>query len=154
MIEFMKGNIFSMLGKVQALVNPVNCVGTAGKGLALEFKRRWPEAYVAYRERCLAGHISPGTLFTWREGQRVPLDLRIIHFPTKRHWRDDSRLEDIEMGLFELRSLLRVQQISSVAIPALGCGNGKLDWRNVRAAMHSVLIHCTEDIYIFAPEGL
>ena len=149
MIELRQGDLFK--SEAQALVNPVNCVGIAGKGLAKEFKKRWPESYFAYRHYCDLGRLAPGTLFTWTDARRTP-DLRIIHLPTKRHWRDKSLLEDIELGLFELRSLLISMKIKSVAIPALGCGNGGLDWRNVRAAMHTILIQSKSDIYIYEPE--
>jgi O-acetyl-ADP-ribose deacetylase (regulator of RNase III) len=156
-IFFRTGDLFSMIGEA-ALVNPVNCVGTAGKGLALEFKKRWPASYRAYRDRCLLGELIPGRLFVWTDaskskeffGKRV----EIVHFPTKRHWRDKSRLEDIEVGLFELRRQLAMPCFGSVAIPALGCGDGGLDWRNVRAAMSTILLGCTQDIYIFEPERM
>lgn len=152
MISFCKGDMFNM--HADALVNPVNCIGTAGKGLALEFKKRFPEAYNAYREHCFAGKMSMGELFIWHSGvlNKGPA---IIHFPTKGHWREKSNLDDIEKGLFSLRRYMRMHlgKFKSVAIPALGCGLGGLDWRNVRAAMHTILIH--EDsthYYIFEPK--
>lgn len=116
-----------MQADVQALVNPVNCVGIMGKGLALEFKQRFPKNFSLYREACSRGNVKPGSLFIVEECDRY-----IINFPTKRHWRDKSLLWDIEMGLEALARDIQAWGIKSIAIPALGCGNGGLDWEVVK----------------------
>ena len=123
LIEYATGDLLS--ASVDALVNPVNTVGVMGKGLALAFKKRFPENFAAYR----AADVVIGKMFVFER----PIAPRwIINFPTKRHWRDASRLEDIQAGLVDLVDQLRQREISSVAVPALGCGLGGLDWKDVR----------------------
>lgn len=129
MIEQGSGSIFD--ADVQALVNPVNCVGVASKGLALEFKRTFPDNFAAYHAACKYGKIQPGSLFFVDPGPLTPR-LWIINFPTKRHWRDTSRLEDIAAGLRSLIAEVPARGIKSIAIPALGCGLGGLRWDDVR----------------------
>ena len=113
----------------EVLVNPVNTVGIMGAGLALQFKMRYPAMYVRYRALC-DNH-------SMRVGAVVPIpmdnsaDRYIVCFPTKRHYRDASQLQYIEDGLIDLRSLITTMQVSSIALPALGCGLGSLSWRDV-----------------------
>ena len=112
----------------QALVNTVNTVGVMGKGLALQFKRAFPGNYQAYVQACADHRVRPGKIFaTSLDGDRW-----ILNFPTKRHWRQPSRLEDIRSGLDDLVRVLVELEITSVAVPPLGCGNGGLDWDVVR----------------------
>jgi|SRR5882724_8835084 len=132
-----------------ALVNPVNCVGVAGKGLALQFKRTFPNNDAAYRTACWQGVMRPGRVlpFVTTAAGRT---LLIINFPTKRHWRDASHLADIDAGLLDLRRELEDRAIASVALPALGCGLGGLDWREVRPLIWSRLTGlpaCTVHVY-------
>lgn len=129
MIQEGSGSIFD--ADVDALVNPVNSVGVAGKGLALEFKRAFPGNFAAYQAACKYGKIQPGGLFIADPGLLTPR-LWIINFPTKRHWRDASRLEDIDSGLRSLVAEVQARGIKSIAIPVLGCGEGKLLWADVR----------------------
>jgi O-acetyl-ADP-ribose deacetylase (regulator of RNase III) len=112
--------------KAEALVNPVNTVGVMGKGLALAFKKKFPDNFAAYRDAALA----PGTMFVFDRSPRTPR--WIINFPTKRHWRDPSRIEDIRSGLVDFVAQLVARDIESVAVPALGCGLGGLAWTDVR----------------------
>ncbi len=113
----------------QVLVNPVNCVGVMGKGLALAFRQRFPMILLPYQAHCYVRKLRPGTI------QFVPLpDGRLVaNFPTKDHWRDPSQLGWIREGLSALVEELTARGISTVAVPPLGCGNGGLRWREVRA---------------------
>jgi O-acetyl-ADP-ribose deacetylase (regulator of RNase III) len=115
----------------EALVNTVNCVGVMGKGLALDMKRAYPENYVRYRQACAAGEVRPGRMLIVPTGA-VENPRLIINFPTKRHWKGRSRIEDIEAGLQSLVAEVRQLGVRSIAVPALGCGNGGLDWAQVR----------------------
>ena len=114
----------------EAIVNPVNCVGVSGAGLAKEFARRYPENDRLYRLACKEGRVLPGRGVITATGLDGPA--YIVNFPTKRHWRDRSRLEDIEMGLRNLHRELLRRQIGSIALPALGAGLGGLSWHEVR----------------------
>jgi O-acetyl-ADP-ribose deacetylase (regulator of RNase III) len=122
----------------EALVNPVNSVGTSGKGLALAFQRAFPDNDMAYRLMCSLGNVQPGQMFVTETG-RTGNPRLIINFPTKRHWRSQSRLDDIEAGLQDLVEVLRARRIGSVAVPALGCGLGGLAWDDVRPRIVAAL---------------
>jgi O-acetyl-ADP-ribose deacetylase (regulator of RNase III) len=143
MIEDATGDLLS--AAVDALVNPVNTVGVMGKGLALAFKKRFPDNFTAYR----AADVAIGKMFVF---ERSVAPRWIINFPTKRHWRDASRLEDIRAGLVDLVEQLRHREILSVAIPALGCGLGGLEWKDVRP---TIVDACGEipaaRVLLFAP---
>lgn len=128
-MRVLQGDLFS--SGCEALVNPVNCLGVHGKGLAREFASRWPAACAAYSKVARSGAIAPGDLDVQvlSKGSKI---LRIIFFPTKNHWRDPSKLEYITMGLVYLIDLVQDLSIKSIAIPALGCGLGGLSWETVR----------------------
>ena len=129
MIEISKGNLIKT--NAEALVNTVNCVGFMGKGIALQFKKAYPDNYQAYQKACNNGDVKPGKIFTYRsEGHLHPK--YILNFPTKRHWRGNSRITDIESGLVSLIQEVRRLNIVSIAIPPLGCGLGGLNWNEVR----------------------
>ena len=129
MITFQQGDIF--LDSAEALVNPVNCVGIMGKGLALQFRERFPGNFSHYAQDCRQGRVAPGRMMIHEEDPgSTPRYL--INFPTKRHWRDPSRLEDVTEGLRSLARELGSRRIASVAVPALGSGLGGLDWSVVR----------------------
>ena len=112
----------------EILVNPVNCIGVMGAGLARQFKARYPEMYKQYRQDCLSGRITTGrvTMYRVRDGRTVAA------FPTKNHWENPSKLEYVREGLKSLRSQLVNTTVGSIAVPALGSGLGGLDWRDVR----------------------
>jgi O-acetyl-ADP-ribose deacetylase (regulator of RNase III) len=129
MIEYTTGDILS--ADAEALVNTVNCVGFMGRGIALQFRRTWPGNFKAYAAACRRGEVQPGRMFVFETGRLTPPQF-IINFPTKRHWRGKSRIEDIEAGLEALVHELRTRGISSVAIPPLGAGLGGLHWPDVR----------------------
>ena len=119
-----KGNIFN--SSCEFLVNPVNCVGVMGKGLALEFKNKYPLNFEIYKKACDNASFHIGNLLI------VPVDNKfIVNFPTKKHWRNKSDLEFIKIGLEELKVAIKEFNIKSIALPKLGCGLGGLDWNEV-----------------------
>ena len=126
--EYTTASIFDL--DVEALVNPVNCVGVSGAGLAKEFALRYPDNDRLYKQACAYGRVTPGRGLITETGTESPR--YIVNFPTKRHWRNPSRIEDIETGLANLHRELRRRSIRSVAIPALGAGFGGLKWHKVR----------------------
>lgn len=136
MIEVKKGNILKQ--EAEALVNTVNCVGVMGRGVALQFKEAFPENYKQYKEACKNEAVKPGRMFVFDASMLIGPKI-IINFPTKRHWREKSRIEDIESGLKDLIKILKDSHIHSVAIPPLGCGLGGLDWKIVRPLIENSL---------------
>lgn len=124
-----KGDL--LLSGAEALVNTVNVVGVMGKGIALAFKRAYPDNFSAYADACQKGEVAPGKIFVFESATLMGPRL-ILNLPTKRHWRDPSRIDDVEAGISALADLCREKSIRSIAIPPLGCGNGGLDWRVVR----------------------
>lgn len=136
MITTAEGDILQ--ADVDAVVNTVNTVGIMGKGLALQFKRRYPDNFAAYKRACDAGEVNVGTMFVTRTHQLAGPRL-IVNFPTKKHWRGDSRLEWIRAGLQDLVRVIREENITSIAIPPLGAGNGGLDWQDVRPLVEAAL---------------
>ena len=128
-IKLMKGDLLSQ--DVDAIVNTVNTVGVMGKGVALQFKRKWPENFRDYEKACKLGEVQIGRMFIYDAG-RLFTPRYIINFPTKAHWRSPSRIEYVEAGLEDLVKHVRILEIKSIAIPPLGCGNGGLDWDEVR----------------------
>lgn len=126
LIQIVYGDIFQYPADIR--VNPVNCVGVMGAGLALEFKKRSPKMFSEYRQICSKGELKPGKLHVWTDPETSEIT---INFPTKRHWRNKSQLGDIELGLIELAQFLQDYIGSSVVMPALGCGLGGLAWDDV-----------------------
>lgn len=137
---------------VDALVNTVNTVGVMGKGIALQFKRRFPENFKAYEAACRTGTVVPGRMFVFDAGG-LTRPRWIVNFPTKRHWRSRSRLVDIEAGLDDLAKVIDELGIRSVALPPLGCGLGGLDWSEVMPLIEARLSQVNADIVVFAPDG-
>ena len=129
MIRISHGNI--LRNEAEALVNTVNCVGFMGKGIALQFKKAYPDNYNAYKKACDAGAMKPGHMFIYETGSMIN-PRYTINFPTKRHWKGNSRLEDIKDGLKALVKEVRKLNIRSIAVPPLGCGLGGLQWHVVR----------------------
>jgi O-acetyl-ADP-ribose deacetylase (regulator of RNase III) len=146
MIQFTAGDMFEI--EADARVNTVNCKGVMGAGVALAFKQRYPEMFKDYAAKCRRGQIRPGKVDVWKTlaGDWV------INFPTKRHWREPSRYEDIRTGLQDLRSYLELQGKITVTLPALGCGHGGLDWNRVKHMIEVELDALKEaSIYVFEP---
>ena len=136
MIEYRTGDILT--AKAEALVNTVNCVGVMGRGVALEFKRAFPDNFKTYAEACRKRQVQPGRMFV-HPTDRLDDPRLIINFPTKRHWRQNSRMEDIESGLDALIEEIESRQIASIAIPPLGSGLGGLNWQHVKARIEAAL---------------
>lgn len=147
MIKFVRGNLFE--SKAEALVNTVNCVGVMGKGIAYQFKKAYPEMFRDYKARCKKKEIRLGEVTIFREQGRL-----IINFPTKGHWRSKSKLAEVEAGLRSLRAVVEEQGVTSVAVPPLGCGNGGLDWLDVRPLIERELGELEDvEIEVYEPAG-
>lgn len=151
MILTTKGNLLE--ADAEALVNSVNCEGFMGKGIALQFKKAFPENFKAYARACRKGEVQPGRMFVFATGSMMNPKY-IINFPTKRTWRAKSRIEDIEAGLVALVDELRRLKVSSVALPPLGCGLGGLDWRKVRPLIERAFASVPDiRVLLFEPVG-
>lgn len=151
MIKFATGNLLE--AGVEALVNTVNTVGVMGKGIALQFRQAFPENYEIYRKACKQEQVQPGKMFVVPTGQMVN-PRYVINFPTKRHWKGKSRMEDIEAGLDALIKVIKEKGISSIAIPPLGCGSGGLKWDDVRPRIEKVFKDMPEvQVFIYPPAG-
>ncbi len=151
MIRFKTGDILAE--DVEALVNTVNCVGVMGRGIALQFKKAFPENFRAYAETCKRGGLLPGRMFVF-ETRALTNPRYIVNFPTKRHWRNNSRIEDIEAGLVDLTRIIHERNIRSIAVPPLGCGLGGLDWKVVRQHIEDALRDLNGvEIVVFEPHG-
>jgi O-acetyl-ADP-ribose deacetylase (regulator of RNase III) len=135
--------------KAQTLVNTVNCVGIMGKGIALEFKKRFPEMFQDYVERCGQKDVKPGVPYLYK----TLLAPQIVNFPTKDHWKSVSRISDIERGLQTLLSEYKRWGITSLAIPPLGCGNGQLEWKAVGPLIYRYAIQIAIPVELYAPYG-
>ncbi len=142
MIEYIEGDIFE--SPAQVIVNTVNTVGVMGKGLALAFKKRYPDMFERYKQACDNDSLTIGKLMLFYEA-----DHWLLLFPTKKHWRNPSKLEYIEAGLDKFARSYALKSITSVAFPRLGCGNGGLNWQEVRPLMERYLSPLPIDIYIY-----
>ena len=150
MIEFTKGDLLE--AEVDALVNAVNTEGVMGRGIALQFRKRFPDMFQAYRRACTSGQVQPGRMHVF-ERKNMSSPRFIINFPTKRHWRSPSRLEDIEAGLRALAEEVKRRNIRSIAVPPLGCGNGGLDWQSVLPCIKAALGPLANvRVLVFSPE--
>ncbi|MBN2528845.1 MAG: macro domain-containing protein [Deltaproteobacteria bacterium] len=151
MITEVTGNLLK--SKDDALVNTVNCVGFMGKGIALQFKKAFPANFIAYQKACKAGEVQPGKMFIWRSEDLLNTKY-VINFPTKRHWKGKSRLEDVKAGLTALVAEVQTLGIRSIAIPPLGCGLGGLSWREVKPLIEQAFAALPEvDVHVYAPKG-
>ncbi len=151
MIEFKTGDILK--ADAEALVNTVNCVGIMGRGIALQFKNDFPENFKAYVAACKRKEVQPGRMFVFETGTFTNPKF-IMNFPTKRHWRGKSRMEDIDSGLKALVEEIRVRGIRSIAIPPLGSGLGGLNWADVRPRIVEALRGLNDlQVIVFEPNG-
>lgn len=151
MIEYKTGNILTE--DAEAIINTVNCVGVMGRGIALQFKNAFPDNFKAYAAACKRGEVQPGRMFIYDMGG-LTNPRYIINFPTKRHWRGKSRMEDIESGLEALAGEIRERGIRSIAIPPLGSGLGGLEWSDVRQRIELALADMDDvRVIIFEPKG-
>lgn len=146
MLKYVSGDIFE--SNAEAIINTVNCQGTMGKGIALQFKKRYPKNFEQYYNDCKEGVVKVGNL-TWYKEQ----DKLVINFPTKDKWRAASKIEYINDGLDALTVLIESSHIKSIAMPPLGCGNGGLEWKEVKALIDSKLSSVSKkiDVYIYEP---
>jgi O-acetyl-ADP-ribose deacetylase (regulator of RNase III)/uncharacterized protein YwgA len=147
MFKALIGDLFA--SDAQTLVNTVNCVGVMGKGVALEFKKRFPRMARDYAARCARNEVRLGQPYLYEDETGA----RIINFPTKGHWRASSRLADIEHGLDYLAGHAAEWHLTSLALPPLGCGNGGLAWSEVGPLIYAKLHNAHVDIEVYAPYG-
>ncbi|MEQ9220241.1 MAG: macro domain-containing protein [Cyclobacteriaceae bacterium] len=148
MLQFVKGNLLN--AEAEALVNTVNTVGVMGKGIALQFKNRYPENYKIYRDACKSGTFHTGEILAVKDGNLMNQKW-ILNFPTKAHWKGNSRYEYISSGLKALRQTLQEKNIKSVAIPPLGCGNGGLEWSKVKPMIRQSLEDLDITAFVYEP---
>lgn len=149
MIRYTTGDLLA--ADVEAVINTVNTVGVMGKGIALQFKRRYPENFELYKKACARGEVNLGEMFVTKTHEIVGPEW-IVNFPTKGHWKANSRIEDIDRGLNDLVRVIKALDIHSIAIPPLGAGNGGLRWQDVRPRIVSALKSLDDvEIIIYEP---
>jgi O-acetyl-ADP-ribose deacetylase (regulator of RNase III) len=141
MITYHRTSILT--SRAQTVVNTVNTVGVMGKGLASEFKSLYPEMFSKYKEYCDLGILTIGKLWLWK-GQ----DQWVLNFPTKKHWKNPSKIEYIEFGLKKFVEQYELQGITEIAFPRLGCGNGGLNWEDIKPLMENYLSNLHIPVYI------
>lgn len=147
MVTVLTGNLFE--SRAQTLVNTVNCVGVMGKGIALEFKQRFPDMFADYVARCRRGEVRLGRPYLYKR----LMPPWILNFPTKEHWRAVANLQDIIRGLEYLVTHYREWGIQSLAVPPLGCGHGQLEWRVVGPTLYRHLSRLDIPVELYAPHG-
>lgn len=151
MLELRHGDILKI--DAEAVVNTVNCVGIMGRGIALQFRKEFPENYEEYRKICDRGELKPGKMFVY-DLHRLVYPRFVVNFPTKRHWKEQSRIEYIETGLKALVGEVQRLGIRSIAIPPLGCGLGGLNWNIVRPMIEKSFSGLTDvQVFLFEPAG-
>jgi len=151
MIIYQHGDLLK--SDAQAIVNTVNCVGVMGRGIALQFKKQFPDNFKFYEKACKNNEVIPGKMLVFLTGHLFNPQY-IINFPTKRHWRGKSQLKDIELGLKDLVHMIEKNKISSIAIPPLGCGLGGLDWEVVKPLIEQQLATLVDvEVMVFEPQG-
>lgn len=147
MFRALIGDLFA--SHAQTLVNTVNCVGVMGKGVALDFKKRFPANFSDYALRCERKQVRPGKPYPFED----PSGKLIVNFPTKNHWRSPARVADIETGLDHLVKHWEQWGVKSLALPPLGCGNGGLEWAEVGPLIYRKLHSLPIDVEVYAPFG-
>lgn len=151
MIELQRGDILK--AKADVLVNTVNCVGVMGRGIALQFKKAFPDVFKAYGAACKRGEVEPGRVLVY-DLNRFEQPHYVINVPTKKHWRGKSRMEYVEAGLEALVAEVRRLGAKSVAVPPLGCGLGGLDWNDVRQRIEQAFVALPDVcVLLFEPKG-
>ncbi|MDX1990837.1 MAG: macro domain-containing protein [bacterium] len=142
MITYVVGDVLQSPARV--LVNAVNTVGVMGKGIAYDFKLCYPAMYEQYRQHCQRGTLGVGQLMLYKTPHKW-----VLNFPTKRHWRASSRLDDLETGLQNFVATYAERGITSASFPRLGTGSGGLDWaREVRPLMEHYLAPLPIPVFI------
>jgi O-acetyl-ADP-ribose deacetylase (regulator of RNase III) len=151
-IKYINGDLLK--SDAEAIVNAVNCVGAVGRGIALKFKKSFPDNFDFYKAACKNGEVELGKMLTCHAGG-LSNPKYVINFPTKYHWRDASRIEDIQEGLRDLARVLKSRRIRSVALSPLGCGLGGLNWDEVKPLMAAELSLLPEvDVSVHEPARL
>ena len=151
MIKYKQGDLLA--SNAEAIVNTVNCVGVMGRGIALQFKKQYPENFKFYEAACKRGDVVAGKMLVYETGSLIN-PRYIINFPTKRHWKGASRIDDIEKGLRDLIKVIQTNQIMSIAVPPLGCGLGGLEWSEVKPRIEATVGQLTNvDVVVFEPTG-
>jgi O-acetyl-ADP-ribose deacetylase (regulator of RNase III) len=145
MVEIVTGDLFA--SGAQTLVNAVNCHGVMGKGIALEFKRRYPDMFRDYQERCARGAVRLSEPYLYRRSAEP----HILNFPTKDHWRAPARLDHIIAGVRYMQGQYMLWGVTSLAVPALGCGLGQLDWDSVCPVLTRMFGEFTIPVTLYAP---
>ncbi len=148
MIAYLRGNLLE--DDAQALVNTVNTVGVMGKGIALQFKQRFPANFAGYAQACKLGQVQTGRMFVTEPGEFTG-PRWVVNFPTKQHWRDPSRMEWVVDGLQDLRGFLISNVVESIALPALGAGLGGLPWAAVCEHIEATLGELPVDVRLYEP---
>lgn len=151
MIEYVSGDFFDFDADIR--VNTVNCVGVMGAGVALAFKNKYPEMFKQYVKECSLGLLKPGVPSVWVNNDLFSKEIEIINFPTKNDWRNDSEYEYIESGLEWLSNYLKQKKFSTITLPALGCGHGKLNWGRVKHLIETYLSDSQHRILVFEPNS-
>ena len=152
MIQFKKGNLLESMA--EALVNTVNTIGVMGKGIALQFKERFPQNYKLYKRASEKKELQIGNMFVTYSNE-IEGSKWIINFPTKKHWLHPSKIEYIQKGLDDLKKVIIANNIKSIAIPPLGCGNGGLTWSNVKPLIEEKLNDLYDvDITVYEPSDI
>jgi O-acetyl-ADP-ribose deacetylase (regulator of RNase III) len=149
MIRYITGNI--MDSSAEGLVNTVNTVGVMGKGIALQFKQAFPHSFNAYKQACMNGQLTTGKILAVKDSELIMGERLIINFPTKQHWRMPSRYEYVDSGLSALVAYLKDHPLKSLAMPALGCGNGGLEWLKVKLLIEQHLAGLDMAIWVYEP---
>jgi O-acetyl-ADP-ribose deacetylase (regulator of RNase III) len=150
-IKIQQGNLLE--ANAEAIVNTVNCVGVMGKGIALQFKQAYPDNFRQYEKACRRSEVQPGQMFIISTGNLFN-PRYIINFPTKRHWKGKSKIEDIQTGLTSLIQEVKQLGITSIAVPPLGCGNGGLSWKMVKPLIESAFLELPNvQVLLFEPQG-
>ena len=150
-VHLRTGNIIE--DDAEALVNTVNCVGFMGRGVALQFRKAFPANNRAYVRACRMNELCPGSVFVFETGALTGPKY-VINFPTKRHWREKSRVADIDAGLVALVGAIRERGIRSLAVPPLGCGLGGLEWKVIRPRIEQALAALPDlDVRLYEPSG-
>jgi O-acetyl-ADP-ribose deacetylase (regulator of RNase III) len=151
MITFTQGDILK--ANAEALVNTVNCVGVMGRGVALQFRKAFPDNFKAYEAACKSHEVRPGKMFVYDLNSLCGVRF-IINFPTKEHWKGKSRITDVQSGLADLADIVKRRRIRSIAIPPLGCGLGGLNWDEVRPLLIETFQSMPEiTVLVFEPAG-
>lgn len=151
MIHLTHGDILK--ANAEALVNTVNCVGIMGRGIALQFSKAFPECFKSYKALCDCNGLHPGMMHVC-DLNRLENPRFVVNFPTKRHWKGKSKIEDIEAGLKALVEFVQQKHIHSVAVPPLGCGLGGLDWEEVRPRVEQAFAALRDvEVLLYEPKG-